>query len=222
MLPTFSKNLGKSSSDISLSASQKPQDFGSESGHSVKKKRDIRTVLSVIIFIFTLLAAGTVFGLNFYLDARIANIERLLVQHEEDIQIATIESLIRFDQGIDALKVLIDSRAGYRAVIDAMASIIIPNVRYSSASIELNENEEYRIVINATARSLNAYRQQVVTIRSQEPTNLMRGVTIKNYTIEKGGDNSATVSFEMEIQVPVAAAVQSRNGVTTEQTNQQA
>ena len=208
MLPTFSKNLNKAAS-----AAPREMRAGLSGRSSTRpdKKRDLRVVLAIFVFIISLLATGGAFAANWQLNRQIVSIEQTIEQYEADIQLGTIENLIRFNQGIEALKVLVNSRRGYLVLVEAIASIVVPQVIYTSAAIELDSERAYTLTIQATADSLEAYRLQVHELRKLAQTNhLLNQIAITNYEILTDQETrTMSVTFTLEISIPVDTVVDS-------------
>ena len=213
MLPTFSKNFAKTAAE-SGEGSPQVADSSSGSGGDGNKK-DVRTVLAWVIFIFSLLGAGGMFALNVSLDGvdfvgieitgKIQKTEQLIVEQEAAIQPQTIQELVLFDQQIETLRSLNSSRAGYLVLLDALSDIIIPTVRFTSATMSL-EGDSYRVLVQAVALNLPAYLQQVRVLRdSNNP--LVKKVTVDTYSINRDEAGRNTVNFSMSLVVPVSEAV---------------
>ena len=191
MEPTFNKSF--SSSSTATSSRSRASDNA-----STKKGRDVRVLLSIIILIVAVLGVIAVFGLNFYYDNEIKDIEVVIEDQQDALRTETVERLIEFDQQLKIAKDIIGTRKGYSLLLNTIGGIVVPDVRFSSAKISFNENSTYEIRVRGQALSLNSYLQQIQAIVRSGGIFVNTGFSEYRINANKGEN---TVSFEFVVPV---------------------
>ena len=198
MFPTFTKKFLKKKEAVSIQS-------GSLGGPAPAppKKKDARFLISLMIFILSVAGTAGMYGMNRYTDSRIARIERDIIRQEETLQPEVIRNLDSFNKQVRILSGLSEVRGGYVPILYEMGRIVVPGVRYTSATVSVTPERLYRIAVRGTADSLLTYLQQAAVISALEGP--LEGISFGGYTIQRseGGGNTVEFSLEAEIEPSV-------------------
>ena len=162
---------------------------------------DIRYVLAVIIFSITALSLGGLYGGEYYLESESKKQETAIQQLQNDISINDIQVLTSFDSQVQTIRLASMDRAGYRVLIDEISRIVVPGVRYTSATVSLSEQGSYKVLINAVATSLIIYLQQVAVLSQLD--GVLSNIGLNDYKVNRDNKGVATVTFVLEKTVNV-------------------
>ena len=193
MFPIFSKNFAKAKAPDVASGSM------GGAAESVPKKHDARFILSLSVFVLSILGMGAAYGINLYLDSQIAAIEDNLLAQEETLKPAVIRELDSFDKQVRILRDLGEVRGGYAPLLYELSSIVVSGVQYTSATVSLTSEGTYTVTVRATANSLITYLQQAEVIASLE--GVLRDISLSSYTIQREDAGRNSVAFVLEVSL---------------------
>ena len=203
MSPDFSKNFATNAS-LKGVGSGGGRDNTQENTASAPSttKRDVRYFLSVLLFAFSVVGVGGMFGVNVYFDREIVSVEQGIGALEETIKVNDIATLALFDKQVRTLKGLTVSRGGYNLLLNEVSRLVVPSANYTSVSISFSGNDTYMLTVEGSADSLEAYYQQMEGFMAAE--GLLEGVSFDNYSLRRDKEGNTTVLFTVSIEVPVS------------------
>lgn len=120
----------------------------------------IFTLLAVLIFIVSLVAAGGAFAYSKYLDKALADKDASLKKAEGAFDIASIVDLSRLDIRLTQARELLQSHVAPSGVFTFLAATTLERVQFTSLTLEIDEGGSGDIVLSGIADSFSSLALQ--------------------------------------------------------------
>lgn len=209
MLPTFSKDF-KGGSSPPVSGADRSARGAEAVPDPSGKNRDIRYVLSVIIFSLTIAGSIGMYGANAVFDRNIRAVESSISANNDVIRPNEIMNFIDIDRSIRLLKDVDVARGAHSLLLDEISKIVLPGVRYTSATISSDPSSGmYSVSVSGSANSIPSYIHQI----RERMTVAGEPVLFDNYSVQGGSGEEGepregrTVSFTFSVDVPASAFI---------------
>jgi hypothetical protein len=151
-------------------------------------------LLSLLVFIPSILAAGGVFAYQQYLNSAIAQKSASLTAAEAAFDPSAIQDLERLDARINAAQTLLQAHVAPTALFDFLSAQTLQSVQFTTFSYTLNNDGSATINLNGEGSSFAS-----VALQSDQfgASKLLKNVVFSNITVGTGGK----ITFSVEATV---------------------
>ncbi|HEV8666221.1 MAG TPA: hypothetical protein VN665_00020 [Candidatus Paceibacterota bacterium] len=165
-------------------------------------------LISLLIFIASLVAAGAAFAYTKYLTNAIASKSKSLILAEGAYDPGSIQDLVRLDSRLTQAKVLLDKHVAVSGIFAFLSTQTLSNVSFSSFTYALNDDGSANVTMNGTADSF-----ATVALQSDQfgGNKLLKNVIFTNITADAAGHISFGVSATVDPSVLSYAATLGSN-----------
>ena len=155
-------------------------------------------LISLLIFISSLVAAGAAFAYTQYLHNAIASKSKSLALDEGAYDPGTIQDLVRLDSRLTQAKILLDKHVAVTGIFAFLATQTLPNVSFGSFDYALGNDGSAKITLTGTADSFST-----VALQSDQfgGNKLLKDVVFSGITADATGRVSFSVSATVDPSV---------------------
>src|SRR3989344_339852 len=111
-------------------------------------------LLSLLVFVMSLVAAGAAFAYTQYLDRTILQKDKELTEAEGAFSAGTIQELLRLDTRMIQTKNLLDSHVSLSEVFDFLSKITLQRVQYNAFDLQVQQGGAASMLLSGVAESL--------------------------------------------------------------------
>ena len=141
-------------------------------------------LISLLIFIVSLIAAGGAFAYQQVLNQKLADAKTSLAKDQGAFDPATIAELVRMDSRINQAKQLLQKHVAPSGIFDFLALNTLVNVQFTSLDYKLNDDGSADVELNGSADSF-----ATIALQSDALGKLaaLKDVIFSNITVDQGG-----------------------------------
>jgi hypothetical protein len=151
-------------------------------------------IISLLVFIASLVAAGGSFGYGYYLNQQLASDKSSLTAEEGAFDPATIQDLIRMDTRLTQAKILLAKHLAPSGIFDFLSQNTLQNVQFTSFSYVLGDGGKTMIELNGNTDTFSTMALQSDALGK---STVLKDVIFSNITVGAGG----RVSFIVQASV---------------------
>lgn len=149
-----------------------------------------------------LVAAGLVFGYQFYLGTvRDAKAEKLRVA-EAGINAATVEDFIRLRNRFRAAETLLDTHVRGTQFFDVLEQLTLQNIRFQSLELHIAADRSADITMHGIAKSFNALAAESAAFAGEKR---IKRAIFSDIAVDKAGTVTFTLNADLEPSLLIAA-----------------
>ncbi|MDE1988608.1 MAG: hypothetical protein KGI39_02820 [Patescibacteria group bacterium] len=117
-------------------------------------------VVSIFIFIVSLVLAGIVFAGQKYLSSQIEKDKQDLTKAEEAFDVKTIEALSVLDKRIKSAKNILNKHVAVMPIFDYLESNTLKNIRFKSMALSFSDKNTVDLEMKGESKNFNAVALQ--------------------------------------------------------------
>lgn len=153
-------------------------------------------LLSVLIFIASLIAAGSAFLYQRYQDVLLASHKATLEKYQQSYEIETIQTLIRFDSRIAEAKKVLTSHLAPSEIFSFLAEQTLEKVQFTDFSYQVGATgHSATIQMSGLANSFATIALQSDQLGGSK---VLKDIIFSNITIHSAGEVSFSVSASVD------------------------
>ncbi|MBN2093802.1 MAG: hypothetical protein JW740_00280 [Candidatus Zambryskibacteria bacterium] len=167
-----------------------------------KKGTGFLGVLSVALFLSTLIVSGFVYFYKFTLDKEIRDLQAQLAEVEKNMDKEIINEILAFDRKLDLTKTLINKHKVVSNFLENLSSTTVSRVWFDNFSYNMSEQGGLTADLEGESSSYATLALQEDIFNKNE---FFRSVTFSNLNLTDKG----RVSFSLKIEVDPEIAIYS-------------
>lgn len=152
------------------------------------------SLISLIIFILSLIAAGGAFAYQNYISGQLAKNKAQLETDKGAFDPATIQELVRMDSRIEQAKQLLNKHVAPSAIFDFLSQKTLQNVQFTSFQYSLNNDGTAMIQLDGTTDTFATIALQSDALGKSTG---LKDVIFSNISVGQNG----SVSFSVQATV---------------------
>lgn len=152
-------------------------------------------LISILIFVLSLVAAGGVFAYAQYLDKGLAGKKADLDRQKGAFDPATIQDLLRLDSRITQAKVLLQKHVAPSGIFLFLGQKTLVNVQFTSFEFSLNADNSASINMDGTADSFATIALQSDALGE---SSMLKDVIFSNINVSSDGRVAFTVQAKLD------------------------
>ena len=161
----------------------------------VKEPKGFLFILSVIIFIITLVVAGGAFAYKKYLSNQESTLSTSLSKTRGGFEKSTIDELELFNKRTEVASLLLKNHATPSVIFGMLGEVTIPSVQYTSFNFQSN-NGGYSVSLKGLAKDYRSIALQ------SDAFNTSKGKSFKNVLFsDLVKDKNNNVSFNLKFDI---------------------
>lgn len=130
------------------------------SGGVAKKSIDFFAVIATILFLGSIVLAGSVYVWKYTLEKKVASSEANLVKAREQFDQEFIGYVNRLNTRIETSKELLNNHVGASTIFGLLSSHTLKTVSYSDFSYTLDKDKTIKVILKGTAKSYSSIALQ--------------------------------------------------------------
>lgn len=173
--------------------------------------RGILTLLSVLMFVVSVAAAGGAFAYGKYLESALVDKDASLKKAEGAFDTSSIIDLSRLDIRLGEARTLINSHVAPSGVFTFLSAATLERVQFTSLSLEIDTDGGGKMQLEGVADSFSS-----LALQSDEfsAAKVLRDVVFSGISTEAGGRVRFSVSAHVEPSL-LSYAKQNGGGIST-------
>ena len=152
-------------------------------------------LLSIIIFLMSLIAAGAAFGYQQVLNRTIADKDADLKLREGEFNSGTIQDLLRIDRRITQTRALLQKHVAPSAILYFLSTITLKRVQLNSFDATINKDGGATLGLSGVADSFSS-----VALQSDQfgATKVLKDVVVSGVSVNEKGKVSFSVNATVD------------------------
>lgn len=122
--------------------------------------RSLFMVISIFIFIVSLILAGAVFGGKKYLSSQLAKDKENFSKNQESFDTVTVDTLVKLDKRIESAKKILKKHVAVLPLFDYFESKTLKNVRFKNMKLSFLEDNTIEVAMKGEAKNFSAVALQ--------------------------------------------------------------
>ncbi len=169
------------------------------------------TLIAILIFVGSVLAAGAAFGYGKYLDTALAAKDASLKKAEGAFNTASIIDLSRLDIRLGQAHDLLESHIAPSGVFTFLSATTLERVQFTSLSLDIDADGSAKILLNGVADSFSSLALQSDQFSAAK---VLRDVVFSGITTDPSGRVQFSVSASVDPSI-LSYAKQNNPGVSS-------
>ncbi len=157
----------------------------------------IVTIVSVLLFLASIIGAAGSYFYNGQLTNIISNNQVKIKNAKDSFDLPTIETLIRLDQRIEASKQLLKSHVAVSPVFDFLEQKTVKSIRFDSLSFSFTP-QKATLIARGQAASIKAYKSIAYQSELIADNRLVRDQIFSDFNLDQSGAVSFTFSATVD------------------------
>ncbi len=157
--------------------------------------RSLVTLLAILMFVASVLAAGGVFAYGKYLDRALADKDESLKKAEGAFDTASIIDLSRLDIRLEQAHVLLGSHVAPTGVFTFLSATTLERVQFNSLALEISPDGSAKINLSGVADSFSSLALQSDQFSGAK---VLRDVVFSGISTDAGGRVQFSVSAKVD------------------------
>ncbi|MDQ3076956.1 MAG: hypothetical protein M3Q63_02825 [bacterium] len=145
------------------------------------------TLISLIIFITTVILAVGVWGYQKYLTKNITTLETTLNTELEKFEPSLVADLGRLDTRLKSAKSLLNQHIALSSLFDFLSKVTLPTVRFSSFRYAIN-GQKITLTMSGQARSFSSVALQASELQQEKNLNYIQNPLFSNLNLDEAGN----------------------------------
>ncbi|HUD04155.1 MAG TPA: hypothetical protein VMR73_01545 [Candidatus Paceibacterota bacterium] len=155
----------------------------------------IFSIVSVSLFILTILGSVGVFLYQNYLNNEIAAASSSLHTEQDEFDQSTIEQLARLDSRLTVAQGLLQKHVAVSNFFSALEDVTLPTARFSNFAFSVGAQNALTISMNGEAESFTSVALQSDALISDT---YFKNVMVSDFSVEQSGAVSFTVTMTLD------------------------
>jgi hypothetical protein len=153
------------------------------------------TLLALLIFIASIVAAGAAFAYARYLNISLASKKDSLAKYQQAYDLPTIQALVRFDSRINQARSVLASHVAPSVIFYFLAQQTLEKVQFTNFDYTLNSDGTVKISLAGVANSFST-----VALQSDQfgANKMLHDVVFSGITLQDGGEVGFSVSATVD------------------------
>lgn len=122
--------------------------------------RSLFMVISIFIFIVSLVLAGAVFGGKKYLSSQLAKDKENFSKNQEAFDTVTVDTLVKLDKRIESAKKILKKHVAILPLFDYLESKTLKNIRFKNMKLSFLEDNTVEVTMKGEAKNFSAVALQ--------------------------------------------------------------
>lgn len=153
------------------------------------KSVSIALLISIIIFVITLAAAGAVFGYKRVLVQRIDTMNKKLAEAKNSFEPEFVEKLNRLNKRIESAKRIIDAHTAVSPILDMLENDTLATVKFDTFSYEMKDTGQSSVVMSGQAKTYSSIAlQSDIFGRNEYPERYIKNPVFSDLNPDQSGN----------------------------------
>lgn len=122
--------------------------------------RSLFMVISIFLFIVSLILAGAVFGGKKYLSSQLAKDKENFSKNQEAFDTVTVDTLVKLDKRIESAKKILKKHVAVLPLFDYLESKTLKNIRFKNMKLSFLEDNTVEVTMKGEAKNFSAVALQ--------------------------------------------------------------
>lgn len=122
--------------------------------------RSLFMVISIFLFIVSLILAGAVFGGKKYLSSQLAKDKENFSKNQEAFDTVTVDTLVKLDKRIESAKKILKKHVAVLPLFDYLESKTLKNIRFKNMKLSFLEDNTIEVTMKGEAKNFSAVALQ--------------------------------------------------------------
>ena len=170
----------------------------------VSKPVGIFFVIAVIIFVMSLIIAGSAYGYKAYLQKDVADLSNQLTIVQRNLDPNTIEEFTVMDKRLRNSETLLNQHIVTSPLFSVLGATTLPTVRYTKMDMSFNEAGDLAVTMSGES---DGYRSIALQSQALAQNATLNDTIFSNFTVTPKG----RVSFDVAFVIPKTDLVFTKN-----------
>lgn len=170
----------------------------------VSKPVGIFFVIAVIIFVMSLIIAGSAYGYKAYLQKDVADLSNQLIIVQRNLDPNTIKEFTVMDKRLRNSETLLNQHIVTSPLFSVLGATTLPTVRYTKMDMSFNEAGDLAVTMSGES---DGYRSIALQSQALAQNATLNDTIFSNFTVTPKG----RVSFDVAFVIPKADLVFTKN-----------
>ncbi len=153
------------------------------------------SLLSLLIFIASLVAAGAAFGYSRYISISLESKKSSLAKYQQAYDLPTIQALVRFDSRITEARAIIANHISPSAIFYFLSQQTLENVQFTNFDYSLGSDGLVKVTMSGVAESFSTIALQSDQLAASK---MLKDIVFSNITIGEKGKVGFSVSATVD------------------------